>query len=145
VTIPNATVLSGHVTNFSAPAAVGKLILPTSVTLGYDAPWRQVHAMLRQAAARTPDILQEPAPFVLQKSLDDFYVSYELNVYVRRADRMLRVYSDLHKNIQDAFNEYGVQIMSPNYEADREAVTVVPKEKWYAPPAPQPGEPGADA
>ncbi len=145
VTIPNATVLSGHVTNFSAQAAVGNLILPTSVTIGYDAPWRQVHAMLRQAAARTPDILQEPAPFVLQKSLDDFYVSYELNVYVRRADRMLRVYSDLHKNIQDAFNEYGVQIMSPNYEADREAVTVVPKEKWYAPPAPQPGEPGADA
>jgi len=103
-----------------------------------------VHAMLRQAAARTPDVLQEPEPFVLQKSLDDFYVTYELNVYTRRPDRMVRIYSDLHKNIQDAFNEYGVQIMSPNYEADREAVTVVPKEKWYAPPAPKPGEPGAD-
>jgi small-conductance mechanosensitive channel len=144
VTIPNATVLSGHVTNFSSQAAEGKLILPTSVTIGYDAPWRQVHAMLRQAAARTPDVLQEPEPFVLQRSLDDFYVTYELNVYTRRPDRMVRIYSDLHKNIQDAFNEYGVQIMSPNYEADREAVTVVPKEKWYAPPAPKPGEPGAD-
>jgi hypothetical protein len=72
-------------------------------------------------------------------------VTYELNVYTGRADGMLRVYSDLHRNIQDVFNEYGVQIMSPNYEADREAVTVVPKEKWYAPPAPRPGEPGADA
>ena len=145
VTIPNAMVLSGQVTNFSAQAAEGKLILPTSVTIGYDAPWRQVHAMLRQAAAKTPDVLQEPAPFVLQKSLDDFYVTYELNVYTRRADRMLRIYSDLHKHIQDAFNEHGVQIMSPNYEADRAAVTVVPKDRWYAPPAPGPGDPGADS
>jgi small-conductance mechanosensitive channel len=145
ITIPNSTVLSGHVTNYSAQAAEGRLILPTTVTIGYDTPWRQVHAMLRQAAARTPDVLQEPAPFVLQKSLDDFYVTYELNVYTRRADGMLRVYSDLHKNIQDAFNEHGVQIMSPNYEADRGTVTVVPKDKWYAPPAPRPGEPGADA
>ncbi len=145
VTIPNAMVLSGQVTNFSVQAAEGKLILPTSVTIGYDAPWRQVHAMLRQAAAKTPDVLQEPAPFVLQKSLDDFYVTYELNVYTGRADRMLRIYSDLHKHIQDAFNEHGVQIMSPNYEADRAAVTVVPKDRWYAPPAPGPGDPGADS
>jgi small-conductance mechanosensitive channel len=145
VTIPNSAVLGTHVTNFSAQAAEGKLILPTSVTIGYDAPWRQVHAMLRQAAARTPDVLADPAPFVLQKSLDDFYVTYELNVYTKGADRMLRIYSDLHKNIQDAFNEHGVQIMSPNYEADRDAVTIVPKDRWYASPAPKPGEPGADA
>jgi small-conductance mechanosensitive channel len=80
----------------------------------------------------------------LQKSLDDFYVSYELNVYVDSAEGMPRITSDLNKNIQDAFNEFGVQIMSPNYEADRDVLTHVPKEKWYAAPAPRPGEPGAD-
>jgi small-conductance mechanosensitive channel len=144
ITIPNSTVLGAHVTNYSAQAEVGNLILPTTVTIGYDAPWRQVHAMLREAAAKTADVLEEPAPFVLQKSLDDFYVTYELNVYTRRADRMNRVYSDLHRNIQDTFNTYGVQIMSPNYEADRDAPTVVPRERWYAAPAPGPGEPGSD-
>ena len=144
VTIPNATVLGGHVTNFSAQAVEGNLILPTTLTIGYDAPWRQVHAMLRQAASRTPDVLKDPAPFVLQKSLDDFYVTYELNVYTRRADRMMQVYSDLHKHIQDVFNEFGVQIMSPNYETDRATATVVPKEKWYTSPASQPGERDAD-
>ncbi len=144
ITMPNSLILSTHVMNFSSQAKEHRLILPTTVTIGYDAPWRQVHALLRQAAERTSSVLADPAPFVLQKSLDDFYVTYELNVYVDSADGIVRIYSDLHKNIQDAFNEYGVQIMSPNYEADREVPTHVPKEKWYTPPAPRPGEPGAD-
>jgi small-conductance mechanosensitive channel len=144
VSIPNSTVLSTHVINYSAQSGEGKLILHTTVTIGYDAPWRQVHALLRMAAARTPDILKEPEPFVLQKSLDDFYVTYELNVYSNSAPSMFKILSDLHKNIQDTFNEHGVQIMSPNYEADRQAPTVVPKERWYEKPAAAPGEPGAD-
>jgi len=144
VTIPNATVMGAHVTNYSIMATKGNLILPTTVTIGYDTPWRQVHSLLRQAAARTPQILQNPAPFVLQQSLGDFYVTYELNVFTDRAEQILEIYSELHKNIQDAFNEYGVQIMSPNYMMDRDTPTFVPKEKWYTPPAPAPGEPGAD-
>jgi len=145
VTIPNATVLGTHVINYSVRAKGGNLILPTSVTIGYDAPWRQVHALLCMAAEKTDGVLKEPAPFVLQRSLDDFYVSYELNVYTRTPQRMLWIYSDLHRNIQDAFNEYGVQIMSPNYLSDRAHPTLVPKDQWYAPPARKPGEPGADS
>ncbi len=144
VTIPNATVLSSHVTNFSTHAKDRGLILNTTVGIGYDVPWRQVHAMLLNAAAQTKGVLQEPAPFVLQRSLDDMCVRYELNAYTEKAETMLRVYSDLHKRVLDAFNEYGVQIMTPSYEGDREVPAVVPKEKWYAPPAKRPGEAGAD-
>jgi len=145
ITVPNSAILGTHVTNYSTQAREKNLILHTSVTIGYDVPWRQIHALLLMAAEKTPDLLKDPAPFVLQKSLDDFYVSYELNAYTEKATGMVRIYSDLHKNIQDAFNEYGVQIMSPNYEADREKPAVVPKDHWYAPPARKPGEPGADA
>jgi small-conductance mechanosensitive channel len=144
VTIPNATVLSTHVVNYSVRTKEGGLILHTSVTIGYDAPWRQVHAMMLMAAERTGGILQNPTPFVLQNSLDDFYVTYELNAYTATPENMLKIYSDLHKNIQDAFNEHGVQIMSPNYIADRNKPTFVPKDHWYDPPARKPGEPGAD-
>jgi len=144
VSIPNSTVLTTHVTNYSSQASEGKLILHTSVTIGYDAPWRQIHGLLRMAADATPMILKDPEPFVLQRSLDDFYVTYELNVYTDAPEKMLRILSELHKNIQDAFNEHSVQIMSPNYEADRSSPTIVPKDRWYAKPAKKPGEPGAD-
>jgi small-conductance mechanosensitive channel len=144
VTIPNSTVLSTHVTNYSVQAKEGKLIFHTTVTIGYDAPWRQVHALLLMAAQKTPGLLKEPEPYVLQKSLDDFYVTYELNAFTDAPLRMERIYSALHKNIQDAFNEYGVQIMSPNYLADRESPTTVPKKRWYAAPAKKPGEPGSE-
>jgi small-conductance mechanosensitive channel len=144
VTIPNATVMGAEVVNFSVMAREKRLILPTTANIGYTAPWRQVHAMLLQAAERTEGVLADPASFVLQKSLDSFGVTYELNVYVGEAERMQRIYSDLHKNIQDVFNEYGVEIMTPAYEGDRDEPTVVPKERWYAPPAKPPGTPGAD-
>jgi small-conductance mechanosensitive channel len=144
VTIPNSTVLSTHVTNYSVQAKEGKLIFHTSVTIGYDAPWRQVHALLLMAAQKTPGLLKEPEPYVLQTSLDDFYVTYQLNAFTDAPMRMERIYSALHKNIQDAFNEYGVQIMSPNYLADREFPTTVPKKRWYAAPAKKPGEPGSE-
>jgi small-conductance mechanosensitive channel len=135
ISIPNAMVLSTHVTNFSNAAGDKGLILHTSVTIGYDTPWRQVEALLLMAAQRTPGLLQEPAPFVLQTALDDFYISYELNVATGDPRRMRWAYSELHANIQDAFNEYDVQIMSPHYEADRHIPTVVPKDRWFATPA----------
>ena len=135
VIVPNSTILNSNVTNYSSLTQETGLILYTSVTIGYDAPWRQVHALLLMAAERTAGLLSEPVPFVLQKSLDDFYVTYELNAYTDTPHLMARLYSVLHQNIQDCFNEYGVQIMSPNYEADRPEPTVVPKDRWFAAPA----------
>jgi small-conductance mechanosensitive channel len=133
-------IVNSHVINYSSLAQQKGLILHTKVTIGYDAPWRQVHAMLLMAAEKTPGLLREPPPFVLQTSLDDFYVSYELNVYTDNPLEMARVYSELHQNIQDAFNEYGVQIMSPSYRFDPDRPKVVPKDKWYTPPAKPPDD-----
>jgi small-conductance mechanosensitive channel len=147
ITVPSATILNSNVINYSALARERGLILHTSVTIGYDTPWRQVHALLQMAAGRTSRLLSEPAPFVLQTGLNDFYVTYELNVYTDCPNEMIEIYSDLHRNIQDAFNEYRVQIMSPHYLSDRPAPTVVPVEKWYAAPAKKPEEvasPGND-
>lgn len=141
IIVPNSMIVNGHVINYSSLAQEKGLILHTSVTIGYDAPWRQVHAMLLMAAEKTPGLLRDPAPFVLQKSLDDFYVDYELNVYTDKPQGMTKFYSELHQNIQDAFNEYGVQIMSPAYESDPDRPKFVPKEKWYAPPAKPPDDP----
>ncbi len=135
VIVPNSTILNSTVTNYSSLIEEKPLLLHTSLTIGYDAPWRQVHALLLMAAERTPGLLREPAPFVLQKSLDDFYVTYELNVATNTPHSMATFYSGLHQNIQDCFNEYGVQIMSPNYEADRSEPTIVPKDRWFAAPA----------
>jgi small-conductance mechanosensitive channel len=138
VTIPNATIVNSNVINYSSLAGEQGLILHTGVTIGYDAPWRQVHAMLLIAAERTEGLLREPAPFVLQTSLDDFYVSYELNAYTNRPHEMVQIYSDLHENIQDAFNEHGVQIMSPHYLGDPDGPKIVTKDAWYAAPAKPP-------
>jgi small-conductance mechanosensitive channel len=124
VTLPNSQVLSGQVLNFTSMAREGRLILHTSVTIGYDAPWRTVHELLIQAALRTEAVEHEPAPFVLQTALNDFYIAYELNAYTRRADEMVAIYSELHANIQDSFNEAGVEIMSPHYAALRDGNTV---------------------
>jgi small-conductance mechanosensitive channel len=138
ITVPSSTVVNSHVVNYSALAEEKGLILHSTVTIGYDAPWRQVEALLLLAAERTQGLLREPPPFVLQTSLDDFYVSYEVNVFTNAPREMQRIYTDLHRNIQDAFNEYGVQIMSPNYRGDPAAPKVVPKEQWYATPAKAP-------
>ena len=91
--------------------------------------------MLAEAGARTPGLLREPPPFVLQKSLGDFCVTYEINVYCDVPQQMAVLYTALHRNILDVFNEYGVQIMTPAYEGDPERPKVVPKEEWYAAPA----------
>jgi small-conductance mechanosensitive channel len=139
ITVPNAQVLSNHITNYSTVSATGGVILHTTVTIGYDAPWRRVHELLIAAAGATENVLKNPAPFVLQTSLDDSYVSYQINVYTDAPAVMARTYSDLHQNIQDKFNEAGVEIMSPHYAALRDGnQTTVPAEhlpKSYEAPA----------
>ncbi|BDC45832.1 mechanosensitive ion channel family protein [Paraburkholderia terrae] len=135
VTIPNSQILNGDVTNFSSMADTLGLILHTTVGIGYETPWRQVEAMLRQAAERTSGVLREPQPFILLIKLGDFSVTYELNVYIRDPHMIARINADLHRHILDVFNEYGVQIMTPAYEGDPEEPKVVPREQWYVAPA----------
>lgn len=120
ITIPNGSVLGGQIVNYTSMAKERGLILHTGVTIGYDVPWKQVHALLLAAADRTGHVLKEPKPFVLQTSLDDFYVAYQLNVSTDRADMQAGIYSLLHQNIQDCFNEGGVEILSPHYRAARD-------------------------
>ena len=138
VVISNANILAGEVINYSTLAKKQGLILHTTVGIGYETPWRQVEAMLMEAAARTPEILLEPRPFILLNGLGDFCVTYELNVYCRQAQGMKRHYADLHRNILDVFNEYNVQIMTPAYEGDPEQPKVVPQDQWYTAPARRP-------
>jgi small-conductance mechanosensitive channel len=140
INLPNSLVMAGQVINYSAS---DNAFLSTSVTIGYDAPWRQVHAMLLEAAAKTPGVRRQPAPFVLQTALEDFYVRYDLSVVLADIGRQGRILSELHQNVQDVFNEYGVQIMSPNFEAQPDQPVLVPKSNWHAAPAPaeQPSSP----
>jgi len=140
VVIPNSQILNSEVTNYTAKALKEGLILHTTVGIGYEVPWRQVEAMLLMAASRTPGLCADKKPFVLQKSLGDFAVNYELNVYCDVVSEMMRIYSDLHRNIQDVFNEYDVQIMTPAYEADAPEPKTVPKARWFAAPAQAPAE-----
>jgi small-conductance mechanosensitive channel len=142
VVLPNSEILGKAVTNYSALARRDGLILHTTVGIGYETPWRQVEAMLLMAAARTPGLENEPPPFVLQKTLGDFCVVYEINATTRDATSMPGLYSALHANILDVFNEYGVQIMTPAYEGDPEVPKVVPREQWHLAPASDPAAAG---
>jgi small-conductance mechanosensitive channel len=140
IIMPNSTILNSDVINYSALAADKNLILHTKVGIGYEVPWRQVEAMLIEAASRTEGLMKQPLPFVLQQELTDFAVTYELNVSCKNASRMMPLYTELHQNIQDVFNEYGVQIMTPNYVADTAEAKLVPAGQWYTPPANKPEE-----
>ena len=120
ITIPNATILSGHTVNYTTMAKTTGLILNTTVTIGYDVPWQTVHNLLISAAEASEGISAEPKPFVLQTELNDFNVSYQLNAYTALSNQMAVIYSRLHQNIQDKFNEAGVEIMSPHYTALRD-------------------------
>jgi small-conductance mechanosensitive channel len=120
ISVPNSTILNSQTINFSSDAPDKGLILHTTVTIGYDAPWKQVHEALIEAALRTDLILKEPAPFVLQTALQDYYVAYQINGYTKDPNRQAGIYSDLHQNIQDVFNEKGIEIMSPAYSALRD-------------------------
>ena len=134
-TIPNAVVVGQTTTDYSRFADSGQVLTPTSVTIGYDAPWRQVQALLLLAAERTAGVRQEPKPIVLQVSLEDFYVKYTLLVCLEHQGKRALTLHELHANIQDLFNEYGVQIMSPHYESDPHAPKVVARQHWHAAPA----------
>ena len=130
VTIPNSFVMSSHTVNFSQSAREYGLIIHSEVSIGYDVPWRTVNKLLVEAALNTPGVVDDPRPFVLSTSLSDWYPVYQVNAYVKDADRLAEVYSNLHQNIQDRFNEAGVEIMSPHYMAVRDgnASTIPPKE-----------------
>jgi small-conductance mechanosensitive channel len=138
VVVPNSATLGTQVVNYSTLARTDGLVLHTTVGIGYETPWRQVEAMLLEAAARTPGLKAEPKPFVLQTALGDFAVTYEINAHCGEPASMLQTYSALHANILDVFNEYGVQIMTPAYMADTPEPKVVPRDKWHLPPAPKP-------
>lgn len=130
VTIPNSFVMSSHTVNFSQSAREYGLIIHSEVSIGYDVPWRTVNKLLVEAALNTPGVVDDPRPFVLSTSLSDWYPVYQVNAYIKDADRLAEIYSDLHQNIQDRFNEAGVEIMSPHYMAVRDgnASTILPKE-----------------
>jgi small-conductance mechanosensitive channel len=129
ITIPNGSVLSSHIVNYSAMAEEEGVILHTSVTLGYEVSWRQVHEIMKSLARETPDVIASPEPFVLQKALGDCSVEYELNVYSRLPSAAPRILSDLHAGMQDAFAAAGIEILSPVYEAARDGTaSTIPKE-----------------
>lgn len=129
VSIPNSTVMGNHTVNYSVEAADKGLIVHTTVTIGYDVPWRQVHQLLIDAALKSESIETEPTPYVLQTSLDDYYVSYRLNAFTKSANKQALIYSSLHSNIQDFFNEANVEIMSPHYKALRDGnSTTIPAD-----------------
>jgi len=142
ITIPNAVLIGHPIRNYSKISGAQGSLVSTKVTIGYDTPWRQVHALLVQAAGRTPGLRSEPPPFVYQRALSDFYVEYELFAHIDRPLERVATLSALHANIQDAFNEHGVQIMSPHFLAQPASAIVVPPEQWYAAPARGPEAPG---
>ena len=129
VTIPNSFIMSSHTVNFSQSARDYGLIIHSEVSIGYDIPWRKTHQLLIEAALNTPGVMDDPRPFVLETSLQDYYPVYQVNAYIKDANQLAQVYSDLHQNIQDRFNEEGIEIMSPHYIATRDgSETTIPKD-----------------
>ncbi len=139
ITVPNSNILSSNVINFSTSKENEGIILHSTVTIGYDVPWRKVHEILINAALKTDKILKVPKPFVLQTSLDDFYVSYQINAYSMFPNMQPIMYSELHQNIQDEFFAGGVEILSPHYRANRDGnMAAIPEsylpKDYVAPP-----------
>ena len=131
VTVPNSFIMSSHTVNYSTSAREYGLIIHSEVSIGYDVPWRQVNQILIDAALNTPGVVDDPRPFVLETSLSDWYPVYQINAYIKEAAKMAQIYSDLHQNIQDKFNEAGIEIMSPHYMAVRDGnETTIPKDDW---------------
>lgn len=149
LSLPNALVLGTVTRNYSRPTNGHGFMLRTKVTIGYDAPWRQVHGLLVEAARRTPGVTSEPPPEVFQTALSDFYIEYQLVCRATQANAKTRAdaITALNANVIDIFNEYGVQIMSPHYLADPSSAKVVPRSAWHTapatPPKPADDEPAA--
>jgi small-conductance mechanosensitive channel len=135
ITIPHSVLVGAATTNYSRLAGDNGMVVTASVIIGYDVPWRQVHALLLLGASRTAGVRKEPAPRVVQRELSDFYVQYQLLAHLEDGKRRAQVLSELHGQIQDAFNEFGAQIMSPHFESQPEKRVFVPKAEWHAPPA----------
>ena len=131
ITIPHAVLVGARTVNYSRHAAAGEAQVSTTITIGYDAPWRQVHELLLNAAGRTEGVRKDPAPRVWQRALANFYVEYELVVNLDQPEQRIPILSELHMEIQDAFNEAGVQIMSPAFESQPEQKVIVPKAHWF--------------
>jgi small-conductance mechanosensitive channel len=135
VTVPNAVVVSGKIVNLSTHVQSGGVNMTTGVTIGYDTPWRQVHAMLELAASRTSGIDGMQPPVVRQLALMDWYISYELQVRLLKGQSLAAVRSELNGHIQDVFSEFAVQIMSPNFVNQPDAPVLVKEADWYSAPA----------
>ena len=135
VTLPNSVIVNTTTTNFTRLGKLEGSVASVTVTIGYDAPWRQVHALLLMGAERTANLRKTPAPYVVQRALSDFYVEYTLIVHLESERLRIETLSQLHANIQDAFNEFGVQIMSPHFMMQPQENIVVPRSKWHAAPA----------
>jgi small-conductance mechanosensitive channel len=138
ITIPHSVLVGTATTNYSRLAGDHGMVITVSVTIGYDVPWRQVHSLLLLGASRTEGVRKEPAPRVIQRELSDFYVQYHLLAHLAEGKSRAAVLSELHAQIQDAFNEFGTQIMSPHFESQPDRQVFVPKSNWYASPAAQP-------
>jgi small-conductance mechanosensitive channel len=138
ITLPHSVLVGAATTNYSRLAGDDGMVVTVSVTIGYDVPWRQVHSLLLLGAARTRGIRSEPPPRVLQRELSDFYVQYHLMAHLQEGENRAEVISELHAQIQDAFNEFGAQIMSPHFESQPEKKVFVPKPEWHAAPASPP-------
>src|SRR4029453_14682237 len=139
ITVPHSLLVGATTTNYSRLTDEEGMMITVSLTIGYDVPWRQVHELLLLAASRDPGISHEPPPRVLQVELSDFYVKYDLLAHLEDGKNRAEVLSDLYAQIQDAFNEYGAQIMSPHFESQPKKPVLVPKSGWYAPPVSSPG------
>lgn len=134
VSLPNALLVGNSVHNYSRTDERGPRIA-AQVTIGYDTPWRQVHGLLREAAAVTPGVIDGAHAEVIQSALSDWYVEYEVRCQIEDVTRRATILSDLHAAIVDAFNTHGVQIMSPHFVAQPAENVLVPKDKWHLPPA----------
>ena len=145
ITIPHSVLVGTATTNYSSLAGDNGMAVTTAVTIGYDVPWRQVHALLQLGAARTGGLRRDPPPRVMQRELSDFYVQYLLLAHLEDGKNRAAVLSDLHGQIQDAFNEFGTQIMSPHFESQPEKAVFVPKSEWHAAPAGAAGSPAVSA
>jgi small-conductance mechanosensitive channel len=119
ISVPNKMVVENQIINYSSEDKEKGVYIHTTVTIGYNVPWREVHKLMIEAAKRTNNILDEHKPFVLQTALNDFSVAYELNGYLKNPVKMSAIYSELHQNLQDCFNENGVEILSPHYRVER--------------------------
>jgi small-conductance mechanosensitive channel len=135
VTMPNSVLVGTATKNYTRLGYQDGMIVSCTVTIGYNAPWRQVEELLLLAADRTPNVRKQPEPYVLQRQLSDFYVAYTLIARITDAKRRIEILSELHGHVQDAFNEFGVQIMSPHFMMQPQSAVVVPPSKWHASPA----------